>query len=99
MRCSFLLNTALFGLAAASGVAEGKATRLADDRLLGTWRSNRELTMRYWRFDLGASQEDRQQQAQMFGKTTWHFTQSQFSFQLDQSRFIKPYRVVAKDAI
>jgi hypothetical protein len=35
----------------------------------------------------------------MFGKVVWRFTQRQFSFQLDQSRFTKPYRVIAKDAI
>ena len=70
-----------------------------DDRLLGTWRSNRELTLKYWRFEPGISQEDKKQLAQMLGKTTWRFTRSQFSFQLDRSRFTKPYTVVAKDAI
>jgi hypothetical protein len=97
MRRRFLLDILVLGLVSPSPAAIASTT-LTDPRLIGTWRSDRELTMRYYCLPPNVSERTKHQLAEMFGKVVWRFTQRQFSFQLDQSRFTKLYRVIAKDA-
>jgi hypothetical protein len=79
--------------------ARARASTEFDQRLLGTWRSNRELTMKYWRFYPGISQAQKEQIAQRFGKLTWRFTETEYFYDLDDSHTSSPYWVIAKDAI
>jgi hypothetical protein len=99
MRRRFLRNSCLFGLVAAGSIANAASRHVIDPRLLGVWRSNRELTMQNWRFEPGISPETKRLLSQTFGKVTWRFTNTQFFFQLDQSGFTQRYRVIAKDPI
>jgi hypothetical protein len=99
MRRLFLRNAALFGLAAANaGSANASTPRKLDKRLIGTWRSDRELTMKYRRFKQELDVEKREQFAHIFGKMKKRFTATHLYSEFDNERLSGPYRVVAKDA-
>jgi hypothetical protein len=51
----------------------------AKKRLLGTWRSDRELTVQNWAFPKRIAQKKLKFFYSIFGKNTWHFT-PQFCF-------------------
>jgi hypothetical protein len=98
MRRRFLQHLSLLALINPAP-ALAKTVRLVDNRLLGKWRSDRTLTMQYWHFEPDATPEVREQLAAMFGRVTWKFTETEFTFELEHSRFSVPYQVLAKDAI
>jgi hypothetical protein len=97
MRRKLLQSLAILGLALPSIAAKSQAIEAGDSRLIGTWRSDREMTMKYRKFDDNVSPETRERFAQIFGKLTWRFTASEFFYANGDLQFSEPYRVVDKD--
>ena len=71
--------------------------RLADNRLLGTWRSDAALTLAEWTFAPNTSDSDRARIEAYFGKQTLRYTAAQVTSELDGARTTCPYRVSSVD--
>ena len=71
--------------------------RLAKQRLLGTWRSDRKRTMRSWVFPKPLSERHRKRFAHVFGKATWRFTRLFCYGQYEELQWKGPYRILWAD--
>jgi hypothetical protein len=100
-RRSALLQLAIVGAAATVRPSFASPTAAVDSRLLGTWRSDRDLTMKYWRFSPDSTPETKETVANFFGHLVWRITKARFSveFEVENIQYSRPYRVIAKDAL
>ncbi|MBS0319748.1 MAG: hypothetical protein JSR18_04340 [Proteobacteria bacterium] len=98
-RRTVLKSASLIAIAAAMSPRPAVAAKAGDERLLGTWRSNRELTARFWRFPPDSTPEAKATIAEAFGQLKWKFTKDMFYYEFGDVRFSKKYRVIAKDAL
>jgi len=72
----------------------------SDQRLLGTWRSDRARTVQFWGFKKGAriGPVRRKEFAKMFGKLTWRFTRNRCYTKYNEIEHTLSYTVVAADS-
>ena len=96
MRRRFLQSLTALGLVVPA-IVKSQTIVVEDSRLIGTWRSDREMTMKYRKFDDSVSPQTREKFADLFGKLTWRVTPSEIYFTNDAMQYSERYRVVDKD--
>jgi len=72
--------------------------RKVEKRLLGTWRSDKERTIKQWCYPNELSAEKRRRFENIFGKFTLRFTPTHIYTEYDGDRQVIAYSVVASDA-
>jgi hypothetical protein len=72
--------------------------RSIDRRLLGTWRSDKKLTVAEWAFPKTVTSKARRAILALFGKFTMRYTATRIYGEFERHRTITPYRVLASDA-
>jgi len=79
-------------------VAEGSPIRshAYDERLFGTWRSDKERTLAHWQFKDGIDPKAKETIAGWFGRLTLTFSRSKVITFFEGSRFESRYRVLAR---
>ena len=92
------LKLLLAGAAALASVPIlASGSQKADRRLLGTWRSDKERTMRLWRFKKELDTEQKAKFESIFGKMTRRFTSTHAYSEFDGETTSNPYRVLGAD--
>ena len=71
--------------------------RKVDQRLIGTWRSNKEKTVSLWKYTKEVSPEVRERVENLFGKLTFRFSETHIFTEFDELKESVPYSVVAQD--
>jgi hypothetical protein len=71
---------------------------IGDRRLIGRWRSDRELTMAEWPFPPEATAEQRETVSRIFGKLELTYGRWRCRSTFDGEASVGRYRVLAKDA-
>jgi hypothetical protein len=99
MRRALLISSlAVAGLAPISASAvSGSGRKKTDRRLIGTWRSDRERTVKLWRYNKEVDAEAMAKFESIFGKLTWRITPSHWHGEFENDRFSGPYSVIASD--
>jgi len=69
-----------------------------DKRLLGTWRSDRQRTLKEWSFPPGTTRKHRRFLRGIFGKLRLTFTRKHIQYVLKDWRHVAEYRVIGRDA-
>ncbi len=69
-----------------------------ESRLLGTWRSDRWMTMKLWLWRPGWPAKRRKRLAGIFGHLILRFTRKRLYSDYKSYREVQPYQVVASDA-
>jgi len=77
-------------------IADG-ANPLVDTRLLGTWISDKEKTLKYFRFKPNITPKQRSQIENMFGKLKIEFRKNEVCTEFEGRTAIEPYSVIAID--
>lgn len=72
--------------------------RLVDNRLLGTWRSDKERTIALWKYQKEIAPETRERFEKIFGKFTLRFTETHIYTAFEDTKDAVPYSVVARDS-
>ena len=68
-----------------------------DKRLLGTWRSDKELTIIYWRYTKELAPDRRERFENLFGKLTIKYTESHAYSEFDETKDSCKYEVIGRD--
>ena len=91
-----------FSLVAATAVASSSALAARptpkDERLLGTWISDKERTTQMWRYRKDLTDEQRAKFEEMFGKFKRRFTVTHVHTEFESDRTTGRYSVIAKDS-
>lgn len=90
LAASPLIATATSSLAAVK-------TRRIDRRLIGTWRSDKERTVKNWHYTKELEPEKKERFENLFGKFTLRFTNTHVHTEFDSEKQVVPYTVVASD--
>jgi hypothetical protein len=100
MRRSALVALAAGGLATAalSRHALAAGPRRTDPRVLGTWRSDKERTVRFWRYTEEPDPVRRRDFERLLGKLTRRFTETHAYGEYDGDTWSDEYWVVDSDA-
>jgi hypothetical protein len=100
MRRSTFVALAAGGLAAATLCPRALAAgpRRADARLLGTWRSDKERTVRFWRYTEEPDAARRKDFERLLGKLTRRFTETRAYGEFEGDTWSDEYWVVDSDA-
>ncbi|MEO8753748.1 MAG: hypothetical protein ABI624_13830 [Casimicrobiaceae bacterium] len=69
-----------------------------DHRLLGTWRSDRRETFRYWLFAANVPEQTRSRFKRIFGKLTHTYTRSRMTSVYRGDTTVYRYEVLGQDA-
>lgn len=85
-----LIATATSSLAAAN-------KRRIDRRLIGTWRSDKERTVKHWHYAKELEPEKKERFENIFGKFSLHFTNTHIHTEFEGEKQVVPYTVVASD--
>lgn len=75
-----------------------RRTLKLDKRLLGTWRSDRRLTVAEWRSKRRLTPKLRKHIADMFGHLTLRFTLTRLYSEFKGNRHVVEYKVLASDS-
>jgi hypothetical protein len=70
---------------------------IRDQRLIGSWRSDRERTAEFWRYRPDLDPGTREQIADIFGNLTLRFTEDVMSAEEAGHVSATPYRIVGAD--
>jgi hypothetical protein len=95
-----ILNVAL-GTAATlltSGAIGAPDKRLIEERLLGTWRSDKERTIAHWKYQKELAPEVQERFEKIFGKFTLRFTETHIYTEFEVTKDTVAYSVVAHDS-
>lgn len=68
-----------------------------DRRLLGTWKSDKERTVRDWVYPKRLATQKRKRIEDIFGKLTLRFTRSRIHVTYDEDSWTHDYRILAAD--
>jgi hypothetical protein len=98
MRRSALKLAALAGLSLASLPAFASKAHPFDKRLLGTWRSDKERTVKLWRYKQELTEEQKAKFESIFGKLTRRFTSTHAYSEFEDQKIVGRYWVVASDS-
>lgn len=98
MRRSTLKFIAAAAAAAAVLPAGGAPSRKTDQRLLGTWRSDKERTTKLWHYKNELDAEKKQKFESIFGKLTRRYTATRLHTEFDGDKTSGKYWIVASDA-
>ena len=69
----------------------------SDRRLLGTWKSDRALTLRWWKTRPGLSMARKREFLSLFGKLRHRFTRDRLYWDLQGSKGVDRYKILATD--
>lgn len=98
MRRNFLgLALCSSALLATHSLHAATGSREIDKRLLATWRSNKERTLKYWRYEKELDEEKRARFEKIFGKFTLRFTETHVHTEFEGETDVVPYTLVASD--
>ena len=68
-----------------------------DQRLIGTWRSDKARTIKHWCYSKELSPEKKERFEGIFGKFTLRFTETHIHTDYEGEKQVVPYSVVASD--
>ncbi|MBN8549381.1 MAG: hypothetical protein J0M12_08715 [Deltaproteobacteria bacterium] len=69
-----------------------------DKRLIGTWRSDRALTLKWWTFPPNVTPAKRARFGRLFGKLTFRITKDRIYGTFDDSKWTNTYVILAADS-
>ena len=99
MRRAFLSNMAVAGLLGGSTSSFATVASVkVDKRLLGTWRSDADRTVKLWRYNRPISDENRAKFEGIFGKMLWRITSTHIYSEFDGEKFSQRYSVLGSDS-
>jgi hypothetical protein len=75
--------------------ARAGSQQLVVQRLLGTWRSDKERTVAHWQFEPAASIATREKLAAWFGRFTYTFTPVRVTANFDGGTWAASYRITS----
>jgi hypothetical protein len=99
MRRTLLKGLLLAAASKMPGVALANThsrSNLGDERLLGTWRSDKQRTLAHWQFKDGIDQKAKETISAWFGKLTHTFSKAKVVTVFEDGRFESRYRVIAR---
>ncbi len=98
MRRSALKFAALATLGTVSLASVAAKPRKVDKRLLGTWKSDKDRTVKLWRYKQDLSEEQKTKFEAIFGKLTRRFTSTHAYSDYEDQKTEARYWVVAADS-
>jgi len=99
MRRAFLSTLAVAGLAVAAREAAALPQQhKPDPRLIGKWKSDRERTVKLWKYSKPLSDDERLRFESMFGKLTWRITPTHIFSEYDGEKLSQQYSVLGVDS-
>jgi hypothetical protein len=68
-----------------------------DRRLIGEWKSDRKLTLKWWKLRDGLSKEKAEKFKRIFGKLAHRFTRNRMYSEFDGFKSVDRYKIIAAD--
>lgn len=98
IRRTFLSTAALTGLVSSPSISLAASTGgKTETRLLGTWRSDADRTVKHWRYSRQITDENREKFEKIFGKLVWRITPTRIYSEFDGDKFSERYSVIGSD--
>ena len=98
MRRHFLIAAAALTSVAGTAAIGAPKTVSPHRRLLGSWKSDAERTMKYWQFRKQPDPEAVTKFAAIFGKMTWRITAKNWDGEYEGKVYRATYEVIASDS-
>jgi len=73
--------------------ARGRSKR-KDERLMGTWRSDKERTLGTWKWKATSTPDGRARVSEWFGKLTYRYTEDTVYGEFEDQKWSTPYWVI-----